>query len=123
MIVLGADMHTGSHSLAAVAGDSGELLDEKTVKVGERGFAAALDGARGLGCELVWALGDCRHVSGSFERLLLVRGERVVRVATRLMAGARRAERERGKSELIDASRRLSLRTAPAAPARCTPAG
>ena len=37
------------------------------------------------------------------ERFLLVHGERVVRVATRLMAGERRAGRERGKSDRIDA--------------------
>ena len=82
---------------------TGELLGDKTVKVGERGFAAALDWARGLDDERVWALEDCRHVSGAFERFLLVRGERVVRVATRLMAGERRGGRERGKSDLIDA--------------------
>ncbi len=103
MIVLGADMHKSSHSLAAVAAGSGELLGDKVVKVGQPGFAAALDWARELGTERVWALEDCRHVSGSFERFLLVNGERVVRVATRLMAGQRRASRERGKSDLIDA--------------------
>jgi transposase len=103
MIVLGADMHKGSHSLAAVAGETGELLGDKVVKVGERGFAAALAWGRELGAQRVWALEDCRHVSGSFERFLLARGERVIRVATRLMAGERRAGRERGKSDLIDA--------------------
>jgi transposase len=103
MIVLGADMHKGSHSLAAVAGETGELLDDKLVQVGQRGFAAALTWARGLGAERVWALEDCRHVSGAFERFLLISGERVVRVATRLMAGERRGGRERGKSDLIDA--------------------
>jgi transposase len=103
MIVLGADMHRGSHSLAAVAAGSGELLGDKVVKVGERGFAAALEWARGLEVERVWALEDCRHVSGSFERFLLVNGERVVRVAARLMAGERRGGRERGRSDLIDA--------------------
>ena len=90
MIVLGADMHKSSHTIAAVAATNGELLGEKTIQVGERGFAAALGWARGLGAERVWALEDCRHVSGSFERFLLVHGERVVRVATRLMAGAQR---------------------------------
>jgi transposase len=103
MIVLGADMHKRSHTIAAVGSATGELFGEKTVNVRERGFAAALDWARGLGAERVWALEDCRHVSGSFERFLLVRGERVVRVATRLMAGERRGGRERGKSDLIDA--------------------
>jgi transposase len=104
MIVVGADMHKSSHTIAAVAAASGELLGDKTVQVGERGFAAALDWARDLGAERVWALEDCRHVSGAFERFLLVHGERVVRVATRLMAGERRGGRERGKSDLIDAS-------------------
>jgi len=103
MIVLGADMHKGSHTIAAVAAATGELLGDRTVDVGGRGFAAVLDWARGLGAERVWALEDCRHVSGSFERFLLVHGERVIRVATRLMAGERRGGRERGKSDLIDA--------------------
>jgi transposase len=103
MIVLGADMHKGSHTIAAVAATTGELLGDRTVDVGERVFGAVVDSARGLGCERVWALEDCRHVSGAFERFLLVHGERVVRVATRLMAGERRGGRERGKSDLIDA--------------------
>jgi transposase len=103
MIVLGADMHKGSHTIAAVAATTCELLGHKTVDVGERGFVATLDWARGLGAERVWALEDCRHVSGAFERFLLVHGERVVRVGTRLMAGERRGGRERGKSDLIDA--------------------
>jgi hypothetical protein len=59
------------------------LLGDRTVDVGECGFTAVVDWARGLGGERVWALEDCRHVSGSFERFLLVHGERVVRVATR----------------------------------------
>jgi transposase len=103
MIVFGADMHKSSHTLAAVAAPSGELLGDKTVQVGARGFAAVLDWARGLDCERVWALEDCRHVSGSFERFLIGRGERVVRVAPRLMADSRRSGRARGKSDQIDA--------------------
>src|SRR3954469_1204489 len=65
MIVLGADMHKRSHTIAAVAAASGALLGEKTIQVGDRGFAAALGWARGLGAERVWALEDCRHVSGA----------------------------------------------------------
>ena len=86
MIVLGADMHKRSHTIATVGASTGELLGDKTVDVGDRGFVAALDWARGLGADRVWALEDCRHVSGAFERFLLASGERVVRVATRLMA-------------------------------------
>ena len=59
--------------------------------------------ARGLDSERVWAIEDCRHVSGAFERFLVARGERVLRVAPKHMAGARRSERERGKSDSIDA--------------------
>jgi transposase len=103
MIVLGADMHKGSHTIAAVVATTGESLGDKTVDVGGRGFAAVLAWARGLGAKRVWALEDCRHVSGAFERFLLVHGERVVRVATRLMAGERRGGRDRGKSDRIDA--------------------
>src|SRR4051812_2649319 len=103
MIVLGADSPEASHTMAAVGGASGEFLGEKTIQVGDRGFAAALDWARGLQDERVWALEDCRHVSGALERFLVARGERVVRVATRLMAGERRGGRDRGKSDLIDA--------------------
>ncbi len=102
MIVLGADTHKRSHTIAAVAAATGELLGEKTVQVGARGFASLLIWARELGGERVWALEDCRHVAGSFERFLIARGERVVRVATKLMADARRAGRERGKSDSID---------------------
>jgi hypothetical protein len=57
-----------------------------------------------LGAERVWALEGCRHVCGVFERFLLVTGERVVGVATSLVAGERRGGRARGKSDLIDAS-------------------
>jgi transposase len=42
-------------------------------------------------------------VSISLERFLLASGERVVRVPPKLMAGARRAARQRGKSDAIDA--------------------
>jgi transposase len=103
MIVLGADMHKRSHTIAAVVASTGELLGGTTIGVGERGFQEALAWACSLDAERVWALEDCRHVSGSFERFLLAHGERVVRVATRLMASERRGGRQRGKSDRIDA--------------------
>jgi transposase len=102
MMVLGADTHKRSHTIAAVSAATGELVGETTVQVGARGFASLLVWARGLGGQRVWALEDCRHVAGSFERFLIARGERVVRVPTRLMAGIRRGSRERGKSDSID---------------------
>jgi transposase len=103
MIVLGADMHKSSHSIVAVDAATGQLVGEKTVAVGARGFGALVLWARGLAGERAWALEDCRHVSGALERFLLARGERVVRVSTRLMAMSRRSARERGKSDRIDA--------------------
>jgi transposase len=103
MIVLGADMHKRSHTVAAIAAITGEALGDKTIQVGEAGFIALLDWARGFGDDRAWALEDCRHVSSSFERFLLASGERVVRVATKLMSEARRAGRDRGKSDRIDA--------------------
>jgi transposase len=103
MIVLGADMHKQSRTAAAIAAATGELLGDKTARVGDDGFLALLDWARSLGEERVWALEDRRHVSGSFERFLIVSGERVLRVATKLMSDARRAGRDRGKSDCIDA--------------------
>ena len=104
MIVLGADTHKRSHTIAAVSAATGELVGERTVAVGARGFAALLVWARGLAGERVWALEDCRHVAGSFERFLIARGERVLRVPTKLMADIRRGSRARGKSDSIDAT-------------------
>ena len=60
MIVLGADMHKSSHTIAAVAATTGEMLGEKTATVGVRGFDQVLRWARALGRERVWALEDCR---------------------------------------------------------------
>lgn len=50
-----------------------------------------------------FALEDCRHLPRRLEPDLLTAGQRVMRVPTRLMAGARRAGREPGKSDPIDA--------------------
>ena len=95
-----ADMHKRTHTVAVIVAATGELHGEKTVQVGDEGFLALLDWARSLGAERVWALEDCRHVSGSFERFLIERGERVLRITTKLMADSRRRARGRG-----DASR------------------
>jgi transposase len=103
MIVLGADTHKRSHTIAAVGAASGELLGEQTVPSGAKGAAGLLRWARGLGDQRVWAIEDCRHVSGSLERFLIERGERVLRVHSALMSASRRQARGRGKSDSIDA--------------------
>ena len=103
MFGLGAFTHTRSHTIAGVGATTGALVGERTVQVGRAGFAALLSWARELDGDRVWALEDCRHVSGSFERFLIARGERVLRVPTNLMAQTRKSARQRGKSDGIDA--------------------
>ena len=103
MIVIGVDPHKQTHTAAAVEAAVGELLDERTVKARQQGHRQLLAWGRSLGGERLWALEDCRHVSVSLERFLLASGEQVVRVPPKLMAGARRSSRGRGKSDAIDA--------------------
>src|SRR5437588_5618132 len=103
MIVLGVDAHKRSHTCAAVQALTGRELGIRTVPAREAGHEAVLRWARKLDRERVWAIEDCRHVSGALERFLIARGERIVRVAPKHMAGARRSSRERGKSDSIDA--------------------
>ena len=103
MMVIGADPHKSSFTFAGADAGTGELRSSETVEASAAGFERALGWARGLDLERVWAVEDCRHVSGRFERFLVARGERIVRVAPKLMAGARRGSRARGKSDLIDA--------------------
>ena len=121
MIVLGADTHKRSHTIAAVSAATGELVGEQTVQVGARGFAALLSWARGLGGERVWAVEDCRHVSGSFERFLIARGERVLRVTTQLMAGVAAQRSRRAGSPTASTPSRSPGRRCAKAWMRCRP--
>jgi transposase len=103
VIVIGVDPHKQTHTAAAVESGSGQLRGEQTAPARRRGHEFLLAWARALASERLWALEDCRHVSISLERFLLASGERVVRVPPKLMAGARRGSRSRGKSDAIDA--------------------
>jgi transposase len=103
VIVIGVDPHKQSHTGAAVDGATGEPLAERTVPARGAGHEQLLGWARSLAAERLWALEDCRHVSGALERFLLARGERVLRVPPRLMGEARKGGRQRGKSDAIDA--------------------
>jgi transposase len=103
MIVIGADTHKRTHALAAVDGALGTLTGQRSISADEPGHLAALRWARVLDDERVWAIEDCRHVSRRFEHALLAAGERVIRVAPKLMGASRRGEREPGKSDQIDA--------------------
>jgi transposase len=103
MIVIGVDPHKGSHTAVAVDARTGKYLGAKTFKARDHGHDELVRWSRSLGTERVFAIEDCRHVSGGLERFLLGRAERVLRVAPKLMAGERGVTRQRGKSEKIDA--------------------
>ena len=99
MIVIGLDVH--KQSVAAFAVDeAGRPLAEKAIQVGSEellGWAAALDGER------LWAVEDCRQLTGWIERQLVGAGEDLVRVPPKLTVPERRAGGTRGKSDPIDA--------------------
>ncbi len=115
MIVIGADTHKRTHTCAAVFAQSGQLAGELTASAREPGFRQLLGWGRKLDSERVWAIEDCRHVSGSLERFLIASGEQVVRVPPKLMGQSRRGERSAGKSDPIDALAvaRAALREGP----------
>jgi transposase len=99
MIVIGVDVHRQSVTAVAVD-EAGRMLDERTVAVGSEeliGWASVLSAER------LWALEDCRGLRRWLERQLLGLGERLVRVPPKLTVPERRAGRERGKSDPIDA--------------------
>ena len=64
MIVIGADTHKRSHTVAAVDTATGRMLGEQTVSARQRSFEVLLIWARGHAGDRVWAIEDCRHVSG-----------------------------------------------------------
>jgi transposase len=103
MIVIGADTHKRSHALAAVDAGTGVLAADLQISADEDGHRRALRWARSLDDERLWAIEDCRGISSRLERALLGAGERVVRVAPKLMGASRRGERQPGKSDQIDA--------------------
>ncbi len=101
MVTLGTDAHKHSHTVVAV--------DEVGAEIGSLTVAATPQGHLRLvkwsarWPQRLWAIEDCRALSRRLEADLLRIGERVVRVSPKLMAGARRSARTRGKSDPIDA--------------------
>ena len=104
MIVVGIDPHMKTHTAVAIDAVTGCSLAEKTVSCDERGRERLLAWARELDGERLFAIEDCRHVSGRLERHLLAHGERAVRVPPKMMAGTRSSARTYGKSDPIDAA-------------------
>ena len=99
MIVIGLDVH--KQSVTAVAVDeAGRQLEEKLIRVGSDEL---LDWAADIDRERLWAVEDCRQLTGWLERQLVAAGEQLVRVPPKLTVPERRAARMRGKSDPIDA--------------------
>ncbi len=103
MIIIGIDPHMKTHTAVAVDAVSGRKLGERTVSCDKTGHESLLAWARALDTMRYFAIEDCRQVSGRLERHLLPRGERVVRVPPKMMAGTRSSARTYGKSDPIDA--------------------
>lgn len=103
MIVIGVDPHKLTHTAAAVDRATGQVSDGVTIPARLPGFVELLAWAKEQGGERLWALEYGRHLVGALERFLLGHGERVVRVAPKLMAAERKTARTYGKSDAIDA--------------------
>jgi transposase len=104
VIVIGVDAHKETHTVVAVEEGTGRVLGELTVEAREPGLVRLMRFAeRHTDDGRVWAVEDCRHVSGGLERFMLRAGETVIRVPPKLMADARRGARTFGKSDSIDA--------------------
>jgi len=101
MVMIGTDSHKRTHTVVAVD-DVGRRLDVKTVRTNSEGHLALVRWSAQFD-EVTFAVEDCRHLTRRLEADLLAAGCRVVRVPTKLMAGARRTAREPGKSDPIDA--------------------
>ncbi|WP_202867948.1 IS110 family transposase [Kribbella pittospori] len=101
MVVIGADSHKRTHTVVAVD-DVGRRLGVKTVCTNSKGHLELVRWSAQFE-EVTFALEDCRHLTRRLEADLLAAGCRVVRVPTRLMAGAHRSAREPGKSDPIGA--------------------
>jgi transposase len=104
MIVFGVDMHKRSHTLVALEAATGAARGQLTIPASDDGTLDALRFASELDEQRVWAVEDCRHVSGRLERRLVASGDPVVRVAPGLTESSRRATRQPGKSDPIDAT-------------------
>jgi hypothetical protein len=91
------------------SGRNGQVVGEREIAADDGGHRQALQWARQLDPDVVWALEDCRHVSHHLERALVTSGERVVRVPLKV-DGAVPPWRARGRQVRSDrraVSRRL----------------
>ena len=101
-MIIGVDTHKRSHTFVTVD-DNGKRLKVHTGATTTEANLTALQWAETQSDDRLWALEDNRSMSRRLERDLLLAGERVVRVPTKLMTGCRDSARTYGKSDPIDA--------------------
>lgn len=102
-IIIGVDAHKQTHTAVVVDRATAEVIDERCVAARDHGHAELLEWVNGLDLDRVWAIEDCRSLSGGLEIALLEAGETVMRVPPKMMAANRKAARTYGKSDPIDA--------------------
>jgi transposase len=113
VVVVGIDVHKGTHTAVAVDEAGRRIGQPRTVRTTSAGHRQLVRWAgqvrvqvvqrSGPGVRVEFAVEDCRHLTVGLERDLLAAGEVVVRVPPKLMAQARSSARTRGKSDPIDA--------------------
>lgn len=104
VIVVGIDPHKKTHTAIAICAGTGQRRGQLVVAATDPGHRRLVAWIAGLGEPARVALEDVRNVSGRLERALIESGLALVRVPPRLMGQSRRAARERGKSDPIDAA-------------------
>ena len=101
-MIIGVDTHKRNHTFVNVDGN-GRQLKVLTGSTTTEANLAALRWAIAQSDDRLWAVEDNRSMSRRLERDLLLAGERVVRVPTKMMSNCRDGARTYGKSDPIDA--------------------
>jgi len=88
VVMVGVDVHKDTHCAVAVDEAGRQVGEAVTVRATDAGHRRLLVWAdRSFAdARVVFAVEDCRHVSGRLERALLTAGCTVVRVPPKLMA-------------------------------------
>ena len=90
VVLVGIDVHKGSHCAVAVDEAGRQLGKPVTVRATDAGHCQLVRWAGrecGAADRVEFAVEDCRHVSTRLERALLAAGRVVRRVPPKLMAG------------------------------------
>lgn len=102
-LIIGIDAHKDTHTAVAVDRTTAEVVGELQVAARDHGHAELLEWANAMDGDRVWAVEDCRSLSGGLEIAMLRAGELVIRVPPKMMSTYRKSARSYGKSDPIDA--------------------